>query len=147
MGFILGDEGSGAVLGKMFVNLLYKGQLPENVRIEFVDRTDYSLTYIINKVYREPLPNRFLASLVPFIHDHLDVLEIKQMVIENFRNFFVRNIQHYQANHLKVNAVGSIAYHFEECLRQAAQMEGYVIGRIIKSPIVDLVKYHQKYDD
>ena len=143
MGFILGDEGSGAVLGKLFVNLLYKDQLPEIIRKEFEEKTGYSLTYIINKVYREPLPNRFLASLVPFIYDHLDVPEIKQMVIDNFRSFFVRNVQHYHAQHLKVNAVGSVAFYFKECLCQAAELEGYKIGIVMKNPLDSLVKYHQ----
>ena len=143
MGFILGDEGSGAVLGKLFVNLLYKGQLPEIIRKEFEEKTGYSLTYIINKVYREPLPNRFLASLVPFIYDYLDVPEIKQMVIDNFRSFFVRNVQHYHAQHLKVNAVGSVAFYLKECLCQAAELEGYKIGIVMKNPLDSLVKYHQ----
>jgi hypothetical protein len=114
---------------------------------DFINQTGLTLTDIINNVYKEPLPNRFLASLAPFIHEHLDVEEVRQMVIDNFRLFFTRNIQHYHSCHLPVNAVGSIANYFEECLRQAAQMEGYVIGKIIKSPIVDLVKYHQKYDE
>lgn len=147
MGFILGDEGSGAVLGKSFLNFLFKGNATKTLMEDFINQTGLTLTDIINKVYKEPLPNRFLASLAPFIHEHLDVEEVRQMVIDNFRLFFTRNIQHYHSCHLPVNAVGSIAYHFEECLRQAAQMEGYVIGKIIKSPIVDLVKYHQKYNE
>ena len=143
MGFILGDEGSGAVLGKCFLNLLYKGSKTKALLEEFSNETQLNMTHIINKVYREPLPNRFLASLAPFIHQHLDVDEVRQMVIDNFRLFFVRNIQHYHSPHLKVNALGSISFYFEDCLREAARMEGFEIGEICKSPMNGLIKYHQ----
>ena len=143
MGFILGDEGSGAVLGKHFINYLFKGNSSHQLMKEFTEETGLTMTDIINKVYREPLPNRFLASLAPFIHAHLDDLDVRNLVIDNFRMFFVRNIQHYQSPHLKVNAVGSIAYYFKDCLQEAAIQEGYELGIVLKSPMDGLIKYHQ----
>lgn len=143
MGFILGDEGSGAVLGKHFINYLFKGNSSHQLLKEFTEETGLTMTDIINKVYREPLPNRFLASLAPFIHAHVDDLDVRNLVIDNFRMFFVRNIQHYQSPHLKVNAVGSIAYYFKDCLQEAAIQEGYELGIVLKSPMDGLIKYHQ----
>lgn len=143
MGFILGDEGSGAVLGKCFLNLLYKGEVCQSLKDDFIQQTQLSMSDIINKVYRAPLPNRFLASLVPFIHQHLHMEEVRQMVIDNFRQFFVKNIRHYQSPQFKVHFVGSVAYYFADCLREAASIEGYEIGEICQSPIEGLVKYHQ----
>lgn len=143
MGFILGDEGSGAVLGKHFINYLFKGNSSHQLMKEFTEETGLTMTDIINKVYREPLPNRFLASLAPFIHAHVDDLDVRNLVIDNFRMFFVRNIQHYQSPHLKVNAVGSIAYYFKDCLQEAAIQEGYELGIVLKSPMDGLIKYHQ----
>ena len=143
LGYILGDEGSGAVLGKHFINYLFKGNSSHQLMKEFTEETGLTMTDIINKVYSEPLPNRFLASLAPFIHVHLDDLDVRNLVIDNFRMFFVRNIQHYQSPRLKVNAVGSIAYYFKDCLQEAAIQEGYELGIVLKSPMDGLIKYHQ----
>ena len=98
---------------------------------------------IIKKVYREPMANRWLASLAPFIHDHLPNAHVRQLVIDNFCNFFSRNIAPYQHHDLPVHFVGSMAHHFEEELAEAAQKEGYSIGNILKSPIDGLLAFHQ----
>lgn len=139
MGYILGDEGSGAVLGKMFVNAMFKGGLPETLRNEFFAETGLSLHDIINKVYREPFANRFLAALSVFIHKHLDLVEIRLLVKENFRNFFHRNINQYNRKSLPVGAVGSIAFYYKDLFIEVAQSEGYSVGNIMKSPMDALV--------
>ncbi len=95
MGYILGDEGSGAVIGKTFLGALYKGQHRDFIPV-FEKETGLTLPDIINKVYREPLPNRFLASLAPFIKAHLQEQPwIEQHVIDCFRAFFRNNVSHY----------------------------------------------------
>ena len=72
LGYILGDEGSGAVLGKRFIHDLYGGLLSDNIRVMFEKETKLNLAEIIKRVYRQPLANRFLASLSEFITNHLD---------------------------------------------------------------------------
>ncbi len=134
MGYILGDEGSGAVLGKTFVNLLYKGGHDDTVTV-FSSETGLTQADIIQKVYREATPNRFLASLAPFIKRHVKEPWIEEMVIECFRLFFRRNIYHYGVKELPCSFVGSIAYYFEKELRAAATLEGYKVGKIIKEPL------------
>lgn len=134
MGYILGDEGSGAVLGKTFVNLLYKGGYADMVEI-FQRETGLTQPDIIQRVYREATPNRFLASLAPFIRRHTDEGWIEEMVVECFRLFFLRNVAHYQREDLACSFVGSIAFHFERELRLAANKEGYKVGRIVKEPL------------
>lgn len=134
MGYILGDEGSGAVLGKTFVNILYKGT-HARMRQTFENETGLTAATIIQHVYREPMPNRFLASLAPFIHRHIDEPWVEEMVTECFRLFFRRNVVHYQRPDLPCSFVGSIAFHFEKQLRQAADDEGFTIGRIMKEPL------------
>ncbi len=135
LGYILGDEGSGAVLGRMFLNALYKGRLPQTLQDEFLSDTGLTMVEVIERVYRQPMANRFLASLSPFIHAHLDIPEVKAIVIDNFRRFFRNNIAPYGRPDLKVGAVGSIAFHYESELREAAAMEGFVMGEIRKSPL------------
>lgn len=142
LGYILGDEGSGAVLGRLFVNALYKGQLPAVLRDTFEQATGLDVATIINKVYREPMGNRFLASLSTFIGQHLDCVPLRQLVVQNFRQFFRNNLVPYDASHLPVGAVGSIAWHYRDLLAEAAAAEGFHLGTIVQSPMRGLVSYH-----
>lgn len=134
MGYILGDEGSGAVIGKTLVNIIYKGEHRDFIGV-FESETGLTQADIIQRVYREAMPNRFLASLCPFVSRHIREEWIEQMVIDCFRLFFQRNIRHYNRPDLPCSFVGSIAYHFEKQLRQAAAIEGYTIGTIKKEPL------------
>lgn len=142
LGYILGDEGSGAVLGKLFLNALYKGFLPQEMVGEFEQWIGMSYQDIITRVYREPMANRFLAGIAPFIHDRLDIPAVRGIVVDNFRNFFRRNVVQYKAASLPVGAVGSIAYFFRDELREAASLEGFTLSRVLRSPMDGLVAYH-----
>lgn len=135
LGYILGDEGSGAVLGKLFVNALFKGDMPENLRTEFLELSGITLDDIIRRVYREPMANRWLASLSPFIHSHLDSWQVNDLVVANFVDFFKKNVDHYCRKDLPVGAVGSVAYYYKEQLEEAAMRCGYRLGRIVKNPM------------
>lgn len=143
MGFILGDEGSGAVLGKTLLGELMKGDLPDALREEFLTTHSLTLSTIIDRVYRQPQPNRFLASLVPFIADHRDLPQIHQMLVTAFRQFFSRNVRHYNVPHMPVNFVGSIAYIFSPELHEAADAEGFTIGKILRQPAQEIAKCYQ----
>ena len=142
LGYILGDEGSGAVLGKLFVNALFKGQLPSELKDEWLEETGLSLNIIINKVYREPLANRFLASTSRFIHQHLSVEPLERMVVYNFREQFRRSVNQYGRQARTVGAIGSVAYYHREQLQKAATVEGYTLGKVMRSPMDGLVRYH-----
>ena len=143
LGFILGDEGSGAVLGKLFLGDVLKNQLPASVAEEFLTEYNLTLLDVIRRVYKEPQPNRFLASVTPFISSHLDVPEIRSMVLDAFRAFFRRNVRQYESYGDKTaHFAGSIAYYFREVLEEAAAAEGFSVGLILKSPMEGLVKFH-----
>jgi N-acetylglucosamine kinase-like BadF-type ATPase len=139
LGYILGDEGSGAVLGARFLNALYKGFLDDCIVADFEKETGLQIVDVIRCVYREPMANRFLASFSTFIRSKLNHPEISSLVIENFRDFFRRNIIQYDRRDLPVGFVGSIAFYYEEQLREAAALEQYVVGKILKSPIDGLL--------
>ena len=151
LGYILGDEGSGAVLGIRFVNALFKGQLPDELRQEFVTETGLSLDAIIQRVYRQPLANRFLASLSPFIHRHIDLQQVEALVIDHFRQFIRKNIQpYYDDPRLKealpaspeLHVTGSVGFHYQRQLAAAAALEGMRLGRVMGSPMEGLIGYH-----
>ena len=147
MGYILGDEGSGAVLGKLLVGDVVKHQLPVSVEEAFYQETGLSESAILEKVYRQPFPNRFLASLVPFLKAHIEVSAVQQLVERSFEAFFVRNIAAYQPEAgSAVHFVGSIAYHFQSQLRRVAEAQGLRIGRIMQSPMEGLIQYHTFFE-
>ncbi|MBO4464555.1 MAG: ATPase [Prevotella sp.] len=135
LGYILGDEGSGAVMGRMFLNALYKNRLYHNAKEEFEQHFNLSMPDVIERVYRQPMANRWLASLCPYIHEHLEDPTIEDVVVQNFRLFISHNLAPYRRPHLPINAVGSVAYFFKPQLEQAAAAEGYTVGRILRSPL------------
>ena len=142
LGYILGDEGSSAVLGRRLVGDCLKNQLPEAIREEFL--TEYQLTQeiILEKVYRQPLANRFLASLTPFLSKHRDVPEVHKLLVESFTDFFIRNVKQYRRPWLPIHFVGSIANAFSTELKEAAESLGMELGTILQSPMEGLIRYH-----
>lgn len=143
LGYVLGDEGSGAVLGRLFMNAIFKDPQFVEIRELYMKETGLTMSLIINKVYREPLANRFLASTSSFIHQHLDNVLLRKLVKDNFRMFFQRNIVQYQRKDLSIQAVGSIAWYYQQEFRETVMEEGYQMGQILKTPIEGLIKYHQ----
>lgn len=142
LGYILGDEGSGATLGKRFVGDLLKGLLPGEVRTAFASRYGLTESDIIRKVYREPGANRFLASLTVFIHEHRTHPCVRSLITSCFEDFFRRNVDAYGRKDLLVGFTGSIASHFREELSEAARTCSYRIGQIIQSPIGKIADFH-----
>ena len=142
LGYILGDEGSSAVLGRRLVGDCLKNQLPEAIREEFLSEYKLTQEIILEKVYRQPLANRFLASLTPFLSKHKDIPEIHKLLVESFVDFFARNVKQYRHPWLRIHFVGSIANAFSAELKEAAESLGMELGKIMKSPMEGLIKYH-----
>ncbi len=143
LGYILGDEGSGAVLGKYLVGDVLKNQLPADLCEKFLKQFELDRMTIIRRVYKEPQGNRFLASVAPFLIQNIDRKEIHDLVLNAFKAFFVRNIQQYKNySELSVNFIGSIAFYYREVLEEAAAACGCRVGKIIKSPMEGLIKFH-----
>ena len=144
LGYILGDEGSGAVLGKRFIHDLYGGILSEEIKQTFERETKLNLAEIIKRVYREPLANRFLASLSEFISAHLDDAGVRAVVVRNFEDFLRLHIKSYHRGDLPVSFVGSVAWHYQDELKEAAEHLHFRIGTILKTPMAGLIHYHSQ---
>ena len=145
LGYILGDEGSGAVLGRQLISDVFKKQLPVELCLKFREQYDLNMETVINRVYGSPEANRFLASLTPFLAKYIEEPSIHRLVLNSFKSFFVRNVAHYRAyKTLPVNFVGSIAYHFRDVLQEAAAAIDCNIGKIIISPMEGLISYHSR---
>ncbi len=143
LGYILGDEGSGAALGKRLVADVFKGQLPESVRRKFSEIYHIGIPEVLEKVYRTPAPNKYLASLVPFLSSHLWNPYIYNLVLEEFTRFITRNIAMYPGAHsLPICFTGSIAYYFQKVLSDAMERQGYEVAKISRTPMEGLITFH-----
>ena len=142
LGLILGDEGSGAVLGKRLVSDALKNRLSPGLKEKLLDRYGLDQATIIDKVYRQPFPSRFLAGLSPFILEHIHDESIRNIVDSCFSDFFERNVMQYDFRKNCVNFVGSIAFHYAPYLKEVAAEKGITIGKIVASPMEGLVEYY-----
>ncbi len=145
LGFILGDEGSGAHLGKLFLNDYFKRGLPADLRQKTVSELHPELTDVLQSVYRGEYPSRFLAAFTLFLGRHVDHLYVQKLLKRSFKAFFERNIERYpRYNLMTVSFTGSIAWHFSDVLKEVATARGITIGKIVEKPIDGLKLYHQK---
>jgi N-acetylglucosamine kinase-like BadF-type ATPase len=142
LGYILGDEGSAAVLGKRLVGDLLKNQLGDDLKDAFFAEYETSMADIIEKVYRQPFPNRFLAKLSKFCADHIDDQRIHDLVYDHFIQFIRRNLVQYKATS-PIGFIGSIAYYYRPILEEAMKSEGLPMGTVLKDPIEGLKEYHK----
>ncbi len=147
LGFILGDEGSGAVLGKKLLADYLKGVLPGHLSKYFKIQFTSDYGEIMEQVYKKEKPNRFLAQFVPFIKQHINETYCKELVENSFAEFVERNIFQYNdySNH-EICFVGSVAYHFNDQLNNVFKKQHLKLGEIEKNPINGLVRYYQNKD-
>lgn len=143
-GFILGDEASGGYLGKRLISDFIKGLMPKDLEEIFIERYHLDYMGIVSKVYREPVPSRFLASFSPFLNEFKENPYVHDLLCSSFDAFFTRNIIHYDYLKYDVNFVGSIAYYYRPFLEESAKNHGMRIGKILKAPIDGLVEYHKE---
>ncbi len=142
LGFILGDEGSGASMGKYLLGNILKRQWPDAIIGRFNEKYGLSAAEIIDRVYRQPRPNTFLASFMPFIEENLAEPVVYEFVKDNFRAFLSRNVKQYDGwDSLPIGFNGSIAQIYRQPLEEALREEGMHLGRIVKAPMDGLVEW------
>lgn len=142
LGYILGDEGSGAVLGRTLLAEMLKGDL-QDLWSDFSDEWKMKVEDIIERVYRQPAANRFLASLMPFVHKHRTNPAVREMLVGEFSRFLRRCVLPYGRRELPVNFVGGVACHFQEEVREALALEGLKEGTFMPLPAKSLLKYYK----
>ena len=146
MAYILGDEGSGSWFGKkLLAGFLYR-KLPAEIQADFKSKYDLDKLSITRKVYQEPDANVFLASFMTFLGQHKDHSFIQNWLDEGFKAFLDAHVACFEgAEKMPIHFVGSVAYHFQDALKQACADRGYTVGNIIKKPIDGLAHYHVKF--
>lgn len=145
LGFLLGDEGSGAQLGKQMLIAALNKELPDHLQKLFEQKYTCELSEILDKVYRQPFPNRFLASFVEFMSENKTDSFIKNLVGLAFDDFFKKQVLRYpNAQKYPLHFVGSVSFVFSDELRKSAQNHGLTISKIEQTPLNGLIEFHKK---
>lgn len=143
LGFVLGDEGSGSALGKQLVSDCLKGQLPPDLTRKFLDQYGLTVETVLERVYRQPFPNRFLAVLSQFLIENITEEPIRNLVYNSFKSFLQRNVRQYPgSDKFPIHFTGSIAYFYQGILREATVACGMRPGMIVQTPMAGLIYYH-----
>lgn len=142
LGYILGDEGSGAVLGKRLISDCLKNQLPAGIKEKFLIQYNLTPEIILEQVYRKPFPNRFLAKHALFLLENLHYPEIAFIVRDEFERFIQRNIMQYSYKDYTVGFIGSVAYYFSDILKEVCGKNNIKIAAISQEPMDGLVNFH-----
>lgn len=143
LGYILGDNGSGADIGKTFIKAYLANELPSDIRDDFNSQYNLSLTDILDAVYKQPLPNRFLAGFSLFVGRYLNDPYVKSMIKARFKLFFEKNICRYtNYKDYQLYLVGSVASNYESLIKEVAREFDVEVGKIIRKPIEHLVDFH-----
>ena len=146
LAYILGDEGSGSYFGKKLLTEYFYKLLPNELSEAFHNEFHLTKEELLQRVYREPNPNTFLAGFMKFISAHSAHSHVQKWLVDGMRHFISIHVKCY-ANwkDVPVHFVGSIGFIFRQQLEEAAQLEGISLGRIIQKPIDGLAAYHVKY--
>ncbi|MGM0946849.1 MAG: N-acetylglucosamine kinase [Bacteroidota bacterium] len=144
-GYILGDEGGGGYVGRKFLRDFINDEMPKEIRSEVLERFHLTREVIQDHVYRQPFPNRYMASFCRFITEHSSNPYCYKLFYDSFQEFFSKHVCKYQDFEKKpVNFVGSIAHYNSTILRKAATDRGLHVQLVIESPIAGLTLYHQE---
>lgn len=145
IGFILGDEGSGAVLGKSLIQHYLYELMDESLRTAFDKKFQTNTTEILDAVYRKPLPNRYLASFVPFLAENRGHYMVENILEDGINQFFYTHLLRYrEIMSYPVNFVGGVAYGFKDIVVSLCEAYGFHLGNIYKAPMEGLIKYHKE---
>ncbi len=143
LGYILGDEGGGAVIGRKLVSAVLKKQVPKDVTDLFFDTYNITPAEILEKVYMKPFPNRFLGQFARFISANIQIRELQDIIIASFDEFIIRNILQYpESTALPIHFTGSISFHFRTFLEESLIKHKLRPGKVTLSPMADLINYH-----
>ena len=145
LGYIAGDEGGGNYIGKRILQYYAYGTFDNELKIAFEMRYGSDLKQIINKLYHEPNPNRYLASFVPLLKDCRGHFMVENIIEDCLNDFFHSSIlKHRHSWNMPLYFSGSVAYEFRDVLENLCSQYELEIGKVQKSPMDGLIKYYKK---
>lgn len=141
LSYIIGDEGSGTHIAKALLRQVFYQKLPKALEEDFFKDYPINSADLMQKVYNEPQGNRYLASFVPFCKKHIDKTVIEQIVLDSMEEFAMAHLLSLkEIKDSPVHFIGSIAFHFEEQLKQVAAKRGFRVGKIVQKPLSNIIK-------
>jgi glucosamine kinase len=144
LGYVLGDEGSGAYLGKKVLQYYLYKTFDEELMLSFESKYKLSKDQILDTVYKQPLPNRYMASFSTFLSEHRGHYMIENIIEDGLNDFFFTHLNKLNESWLyPIHFSGSIAYVFKDVIKQLATGYELEVGKIIKSPMDGLIEYHK----
>lgn len=144
LGYVLGDEGSGAFLGKKILQYYLYHTFDEEMHFRFEQKFNITKEQILDNVYRQPLPNRYLASFTPFLADNRGHFMVENILEDGLSEFFFNHIYKYSESWtVPLHFTGSVAWHFRDVLEELCQQYELQLGKVIRDPIDGLALYHQ----
>lgn len=147
LGFILGDEGSGAYIGRKLIQSYFYGHFPADLSALFANRFDVELSHVLDRVYSQQKPSAYLASFVPFVKDNIDnefIYNLAYTIFERLYEIHLQIIPELKTDGLGV--VGSVGFVFKNILNKIAEDKGFSIVGFTQYPIESLVNYHIQKD-
>ncbi|MCL2414093.1 MAG: ATPase [Bacteroidales bacterium] len=144
LGYILGDEGGGSSLGKQLLAAYFRNELPEHLHNLFAQKYPAELSRVLDAIYREPAPNRFLASFVEFLDENKSDSFVKEFVSSAFDTFFRKQILRYDSYDIyPLCFIGSVGFIFADELHKSAEKHELTISKIEQTPLDGLLKFHK----
>lgn len=145
IGYVLGDEGSGAYLGKKVIQYYLYNTFDEDLRARFDAKFVTNASEILDNVYKKPLPNRYLASFTLFLVENRGHYMIENIIEDGLNDFFFQHLCKYnEVWKYPVNFVGSVAYGFKDVIDQLCHSYEFDLGKVLKNPMEGLIKYHRE---
>lgn len=146
LGFILGDEGSGAYLGKKVIQYFLYNTFDSELRDKFNDQYQLTPPQILDNVYKKPLPNRFLAQFALFLADNRGHFMVENILEDGISDFFFQHLSKYpEAQKYPVHFVGSVAFGFKDVIKELCISYKMECGQIVKNPMEGLIAYHKGF--
>lgn len=145
IGYILGDEGSGAYLGRRVIQYYLYETFDDDLRSRFDAKYVTTRVEILENVYKKPLPNRYLASFTMFLAENRGHYMIENIIEDGLNDFFFQHLCKYaEVWKYPVNFVGSVAFGFKDIIKQLCDSYEFELGTVLKNPMQGLVEYHNK---
>ena len=145
LGYVLGDEGSGAYLGKKVIQYFLYNTFDEDLMERFTSTYQTSSVDILEAVYKQPLPNRYLASFAGFLADNRGHYMIENIIEDGLNDFFFNHIYKYRESWtMPIHFIGSIAFGFKDVLKDLCNSYELQLGKVLQHPMDGLIKYHQQ---
>lgn len=143
LGYVLGDEGSGAYLGKKVIQHFLYNTFDEDLMMRFTNQFNVGANEILEHVYKMPQPNRYLASFAIFLAENRGHYMIENIIEDGLNDFFFTHLYKYRESWLyPISFVGSVAYGFKDVLKNLCATYELELGKVLKQPMDGLVAYH-----